>query len=234
MFIPCLAACLSVVALASSAMIVPRRWLMDWPFSHILWRGDVAIPEIALTFDDGPHPENTPALLDILGGMGVEATFFVVGQYVERYPSLVSRIHEEGHLIGNHSFSHVKLPLFTGDRMITEIVHTGDVIEEYTGVRPRYFRPPHGLRDMRLWRLVKLLNMCAVMWTVMPWDWRNSSEDAIIKKILGSLENGGIITLHDGGGRRTETLKAVKKLVPAIRQRGFAFVTIDRMAEWKQ
>ena len=234
MVIPSLAAGLSIFALASSAVIIPRRWILDWPFSHILWHGDEATPEIALTFDDGPHPENTPALLDILKEQHVTATFFVVGKRAQRHPSLLSRIHGDGHLLGNHSFTHAKLPLHTGKRMITEIVRTGEVIEKCTGVRPRYFRPPHGLRDVRLWRLLKLLNMNGVMWTIMPWDWRNIHEDAIVRRILRSTENGAIITLHDGGGRRTETLEAVKKLVPALRQRGFTFVPIDRMTRWNQ
>jgi peptidoglycan/xylan/chitin deacetylase (PgdA/CDA1 family) len=229
--LPYLAAGIVCFIMISTATIVPRRWIFDWKFSHILWHGKTSNTDIAFTFDDGPHPINTPILLDILRNNRVKATFFIVGERAEKNPQLISRMHEEGHLVGNHSYSHLKFPFHTSIEMKKEIIRTNALIEKHTGVRTHYFRPPHGLRDFRLWHILRHLQMIGVMWTIMPWDWKNISEKRIVQKILNSIHNGAIITLHDGGGEREETLKAVEKLIPLLRQKGFHFTTVDRMIE---
>jgi peptidoglycan/xylan/chitin deacetylase (PgdA/CDA1 family) len=220
-------ACLALLAAVSPAFILPRRWLFDLPYNHILWHGSRRSPRIAMTFDDGPHPVHTPAILDVLEDCGVKASFFVTGSRGETHPRILAQIHAKGHLIANHSYSHLKLPFHSRGRMRKEIEDTNRIIKQTTGTFPAYFRPPHGLRDPRLWNILKELHMVAVMWEVMPWDWKPISEYAIVRKLLHRVRNGSIITLHDGGGARTETVKAVQKSIPLLLKRGYDFVVVD-------
>jgi len=179
-----------------------------WPTSQIF--GETLVEperprELALTFDDGPNPAWTPQLLEVLAAHRIKATFFLVGQYAGTEPYLTRFIAEEGHVIGNHSWSHPNLAL-TPSRVVYEELHrTKNTLEQITGSAVRYFRPPFGARRPVVLQIARDLGMSAVMWNVMTNDWEEPSADLITERIctkvdaLGRRGRSATIVLHDGG-----------------------------------
>jgi peptidoglycan-N-acetylglucosamine deacetylase len=161
--------------------------------------------DLALTFDDGPNPAWTPWLLDLLSDHGVKATFFLVGKYVVNEPFLVRRIKDDGHLIGNHSWSHPNLAFISATRVREELRRTKDTLEQITGGKISYFRPPFGGRRPVVLQTARELGMTPVTWNVLTDDWQEPSDEVIaarlIKKIDAAEKRGfaGNIVLHDGG-----------------------------------
>jgi peptidoglycan/xylan/chitin deacetylase (PgdA/CDA1 family) len=161
--------------------------------------------ELALTFDDGPNPKCTPRLLDVLGEHEVKATFFMLGVRAQTEPELVRRVAAEGHLIGNHSWSHPNLARTGTQRVREELTRTSETLEQITGERVKYFRPPFGARRPVVFRIARELGLRVVTWNAMTSDWSEPSADRIAgelrKKIdrLGSRGLAANIVLHDGG-----------------------------------
>lgn len=153
---------------------------------------------VALTFDDGPHSTQTPRVLDVLKEYNVKATFFCVGTKIIGRKEIIRRIVNEGHSIGNHSYSHVwKFPFFTIHRMTHELRWTQKMIEEITGQPVTLFRPPFGVTNPNLARAVKRLNYQTIGWDIRSLDTQTSSHDKIVKRISKQLRPGSIILLHD-------------------------------------
>lgn len=178
-----------------------------WPASQIFGRTLIAPRrpgELAITFDDGPNPAWTPQLLDVLERQNVKATFFLVGSYAQREPALVRRIVDEGHVIGNHSWSHPNLALTATTRVQEELRRTSVVLEEMTGGPVRYFRPPFGARRPGVLRAARQLGLTPVMWNAMTDDWREPSEERIARRLFERIDRltsrgfAGNIVLHDG------------------------------------
>jgi peptidoglycan/xylan/chitin deacetylase (PgdA/CDA1 family) len=170
--------------------------------------------------------------LQILKNAGVRATFFLCGSNVARYPELARRIVEEGHEIGNHTYSHPRLLGRTPGRILWEISRTQRVIEHYTGRQPRLFRPPYGLRWVGLFRILEQQRMSAVMWSVNGRDWRGSAE-RIADRVLRRTVPGAIILLHDAlppgaRGDRQATVKALPKILSTL-GRSYRFVTVSEL-----
>ncbi|MDR0948824.1 MAG: polysaccharide deacetylase family protein, partial [Lachnospiraceae bacterium] len=136
------------------------------------------LKKVAITFDDGPHPVYTKQLLDGLEKSGAKATFFLMGQNVELYPELVERMSEDGHLVGNHTYSHLGLTSTNHDEFMDEISATNELIEEIIGTVPQYLRPPYGTWDKSL---EDDLNMFPVLWTIDPLDWCSTNVECITK-----------------------------------------------------
>lgn len=182
--------------------------------------------DAALTFDDGPSPD-TARILDILKAKGVKATFFLCGASVERYPELARRIAAEGHAIGNHTWSHPFLHLMSRADIASEIDRTQDAIEKATGIRPKYFRPPHGVRWFSLWPLLQERGMTLVLWNSYPQEGASPARD-IEARALARLRPGAVILLHDGKdnlpeGRnlRPATVEALPRIIDGVRRRGY-------------
>jgi len=160
---------------------------------------------LALTFDDGPNPKWTPRLLDVLGEHGVKATFFILGGRVETEPELVRRIAVEGHLIGNHSWSHKNLARTAATKVREELTRTSKALEQITGERVKYFRPPFGARRPAVFRIARELGLRVVTWNAMTSDWSEPSADRIARELtakidrLGKRGRAANIVLHDGG-----------------------------------
>ena len=153
-----------------------------WPTSQLFGSTLIAPPrpgELALTFDDGPNPVWTPRLLDLLASHDVHATFFLVGSRAQAQPALVRQIVAAGHLIGNHSWSHLNLALSSGRRIDEELSRTSQALEQIVGAPIRYFRPPFGARRPEVLRAARRLGMLPVLWNAMTSDWKNPSADAI-------------------------------------------------------
>lgn len=179
-----------------------------WPGSGIFGPALIApkrAGELALTFDDGPNPKWTPRLLDVLGEHGVKATFFLLGSRAQAEPELVRRIVAEGHLIGNHSWSHPNLALSRAGRVREELALTSHALEKITGERIKYFRPPFGARRPVVFRIARSLGLRVVTWNAMTSDWSETSADRIAGELTGKIGRLGRrgraanIVLHDGG-----------------------------------
>src|SRR6266545_4589567 len=195
-----------------------------------LERGDGTRPEVALTFDDGPHPVFTPRLLDLLRDLGVPATFFCVGICAAAYPELVARTVQAGHLVGNHTWSHPYLPDLTRDEVLRQVDATGEVLRNATGAVPALVRPPYGSRTPEVLRWFAGQDLTTVLWDVDARDWAGPGTEAIVHTVTTSATAGSIVLMHDAGGDRTQTLAAVPRVVASLRKRGYRFVTVDRLS----
>lgn len=181
------------------------------------------IRRIALTFDDGPHPRYTEQLLDGLKERGVHATFFVTGEHAELHPDIIKRMQEDGHLIGNHTYSHIQLRKGNREVFKEELIKTNGILEEITGQEVVYVRPPYGSWDKSF---EKELNMFPVLWTVDPLDWSSSNVDRITQKIVSKAGENDIILMHD---YYDSSVKAALQAVDELLEKGYTFVTVEEI-----
>jgi peptidoglycan-N-acetylglucosamine deacetylase len=196
-----------------------------------LIRGSLNSRKIALTFDDGPG-EATPAILDMLKHAEIRATFFLCGQNVERFPAVARRIAEEGHEIGNHTYSHPRLLGRTPGKIAHEIQRAQSVIAHHTGRTPTLFRPPYGLRWFGLFRILERNSLTSVMWTVNSLDWKLPIEK-VIARVVNGTRAGTIILFHDGippgtSGNRQATVEALRGVLHAVLGR-FQCVPVSKL-----
>ena len=186
---------------------------------------------VALTFDDGPNPEATPAILDALGAEGVTATFFVLGRHADRWPELVTRAAREGHVVGNHGYHHRKL-IWRSPSYIREDITLGTAAIERTGVgRPRLFRAPHGQRNPWVTPIARDVGQRTIGWTLGVWDTALPGPETIADRVVRGTRPGSIVLLHDGDGYdprgdRTQTARALPLIIRGLRDRGYSFATL--------
>lgn len=178
---------------------------------------------VALTFDDGPSPRYTEKLLDGLKERDVKASFFIIGENVEGNEDILKRMAQEGHIIGNHTFSHVQLSTVSYDVGLKEIEETNNAIFNACGVMPKYIRPPYGSWNDRMTMDV---NMTEVLWNVDPLDWQVSDSSLVTKRVLKCVDDGSIILLHDV---YESSVDAALEIVDALQKEGYEFVTIDEL-----
>jgi peptidoglycan/xylan/chitin deacetylase (PgdA/CDA1 family) len=216
-----------IASLAGYALVAPgSQWL-----GKTLVSGDPQSPAVCLTFDDGPG-ESTPLILDTLKRLDVRATFFLLGENVVRLPELARRIAEEGHEIGNHSFSHSYLCWKTPGRILWEVRRAQEVIATATGRHPKLFRPPYGVRWFGLSSILARNRLTSVMWSVSSVDWRYPAP-RIAERVIRRTRAGSIILLHDGvpnkeGGDRRATAEALEEIIRTLAKR-YRFVTASEM-----
>jgi peptidoglycan/xylan/chitin deacetylase (PgdA/CDA1 family) len=202
-----------------------------------IYRGPATEARIAFTFDDGPDPGFTAQILDVLREFGAKATFFVVGRCADAHPELLVRTAREGHLIGSHTYSHANtFHVWPPRRMAADIARGIETIERVVGTRPRYFRPPQGLRVPPLREALASLAepLSCVTWTVRGLDTVSRSAVAIVARVERRLEAGAIVALHDGsslGGYRdrSATIEALRALLRMCRERGLTCVRLDEL-----
>lgn len=199
------------------------------PCSREASAGDVICEEeeiakkIALTFDDGPHPKYTELLLDGLKERNVVVTFFVTGENAQNYPEIIRREQEEGHLIGNHTYSHIQLTSRNRETFREELVKTNEILEEITGEKVSFVRPPYGSWDKSF---EKELNMFPVLWNIDPLDWCSHNADCIAARVVEKAGDGDIILMHD---YYETSVTAALEVVDALQKRGFQFVTVEEI-----
>lgn len=186
-------------------------------------REDVDTPKIAITFDDGPDPHCTEQLLDGLKERGAKASFFVMGKQAEAYPELIRRMQEEGHLIGNHTYSHIQLGKNNREIFKEELIKTNEVLRGITGEEPQYVRPPYGSWDKNF---ETELTMFPVLWTIDPMDWCSSDVDGIVRKVTEKAEENAVILMHD---EYESTVTAALEIVDILQKQGYEFVTVDEI-----
>ncbi len=181
------------------------------------------IKKIAITFDDGPHPSYTAQLLDGLKERGVVASFFVTGEHAKLHPDIIKRMQEEGHLIGNHTYSHIQLTKKNREIFKEELIKTNEIIKEITGEEVQYVRPPYGSWDKSF---ESELNMFPLLWTVDPLDWSSSNVGRITDKIVKKAGENDIILMHDYyDSSVTAALQAIDELL----EEGYTFVTVEEI-----
>ncbi len=184
---------------------------------------------IALTFDDGPHPRRTAEILDILAEYGVKATFFVIGKNAEAYPKTLLRVANEGHEIGNHTYSHMTAKGANMSKFKSEIERTDKIIEDIIGVKPTLFRPPTGYCDSMTVQSVTELNHKIVVWTVDTMDWAHNNENNIVKTIRTRVKCGSIILMHDFIAGNSPTPNVLRRIIPELLEEGYSFVTVGEL-----
>jgi len=181
---------------------------------------------IALSFDDGPA-ELTNTVLDILKANQAEAAFFLIGKKIPGNDALLKRMVQEGHIIGNHSFSHHPLfDLFGSGKMLNDMTAMNQLVKNITGLTPRFFRPPYGVTNPNLKKAVMSGGFISIGWSIRSYDTVIKNPRRLVSKILSGLKPGAILLLHD----TSETTVAIlPKLLKAIQQKGFQIVRLDKM-----
>ncbi len=203
-----------------------------------IWRGDRERKVVALTFDDGPKPEFSNKILDILDRYGVRATFFVVGEEAKMHGDIVFRMDDSGHEVGNHSHTSQSGRVLSEKEFIEQIRMTNDVIYEILKKHPKYFRPPGGWYNAAVHREINNMGMKIVNWTINANDYVEEREEfdvgedwdrqakELVMRILSGVEGGSIILFHNGS---PQTVRALPSIIEGLKEKGFGFVTISEL-----
>ncbi len=201
-------------------LIILSRCIPDGTMRLDIGESHIGEKAIALTFDDGPSGY-TEKLLDGLSEYDAKVTFFVIGSKAEKKPEIVKRAFDEGHLIGNHTYSHPRLTLKSVSDAKEEISKSSEVIKSITGVKPFFVRAPYG--DVSAYQLKKL-DTFFISWSANTYDWDEDSEDEIYNRIMKKADDGEIILLHD---TNEATVNAVLRAIPELQEQGYEFVRVD-------
>lgn len=184
---------------------------------------------VALTFDDGPDPQGTPVVLDILARERVPAAFFCIGRKIRPGDVLLQRMQSEGHLVGNHSFSHgFGFDWQTSGRMLRDLERMDKACLETVGRRPRYFRPPYGVTNPNLAKAIRQGGYVSVGWSLRSLDTVSRDPDRLLRKLLSGLKPGAILLLHDTVPQTGEILTS---FIRQARQAGYDFVRLDTLVQ---
>ena len=197
----------------------------------IIWDIQTEEKVVALTFDDGPHPQYTTQILDLLQQYDAKGTFFVVGQLAEKNPEVIARMYEDGHELANHTYTHPYTKSVS--KIKEEIEQTNNVIFSITGFYPNLFRPVEGNYTDEIVQTVVKDGFKIVMWS---WhqdteDWKNPGVHVIVSRVLKGIKEGNVVLFHDGGGNRRQTVGALEKILPELQRQGYRFITISEMIE---
>jgi peptidoglycan/xylan/chitin deacetylase (PgdA/CDA1 family) len=209
------------------------------PSSSVLYptvvRGPLQVPRIALTFDDGPDPQSTPAILETLAQFGARATFFVIGRYLERHPALARQIVAGGHELGNHSWAHLPWQNFYSSRAhLADIERTADLIRSINGSSEEpLYRPPVGLKSPELARAALARQLKVVAWSLHSRDTFRQRWQSIARRVLNRVRNGDIVLLHDGhaaeGRHRSNAVAALPLILCGLQAQGLQPVTVSQL-----
>ena len=219
-------------ALILAVALLAHRWGHAVPWrGDVVYRARVSEKLAALTFDDGPHPEFTPAILDILERYGVRATFFMVGSSVELYPEIAKEVWERGHAIGNHTYTHpANLELLPDWAIRREVERSAEAIERATGERPVLFRPPRGRFGSKAAAVLSGAHQKVVLWTVSADHHEAKTPHEMAERVLRLIRPGAIVLLHDGSTpARWKDVVATSMLIEALRKRGYRLVTVPEL-----
>jgi len=189
---------------------------------------------VALTFDDGPDGKYTPQVLELLKKYKIKATFFLVGPQVEKYPDTVKQIVDEGHSIGNHTWSHKDMTKLTKKAQGEEIDKTQNAIFKAAGIKPHLMRAPFGALSDTLLETLADREMKHVYWTVDTKDWAGTSVAEMRKNVLAHTRSGGILLMHTFGGRKNaldHTVKLLPLIIGDLSKKGYKFVTVDELID---
>jgi peptidoglycan/xylan/chitin deacetylase (PgdA/CDA1 family) len=182
---------------------------------------------IALTFDDGPWPE-TPKVLTVLREFNVKATFFILGRNLPLYPDIIKQVVQEGHAVGNHTWTH-SYPKMEPQKAKAEIENTSARLQLMTGLKTRLFRPPGGILNNGVADYARSKNYAIIMWSIDTKDYQKPTATLLANRVLNQARPGDIVLMHDGGGNRSQTIEALKIIIPELQKRGYRFVTVPEL-----
>jgi peptidoglycan-N-acetylglucosamine deacetylase len=198
-------------------------------FGDLIDRVETQEKVVALTFDDGPSPQNTPEILDILKEYSVPATFFMIGQNIEQYLELAERVLKEGHQIANHSYSHKRMVFTSLESCIDEISKTHALIRELGFQGEIVFRPPFGKKLFTLPLALQRLKVLSVTWDAESKDTEYQDSQTLESNVLSHVKPGSIILFHDGFGKKEGTIAAIKILISKLKLDGYTFLTVNEL-----
>jgi len=222
----CAGALLLAYLAGSGLGVFAIRWNY---YCDSICRGKPGRKRLALTFDDGPDPVATPALLDLLKSRGARAAFFCVGERAKASPDIVRRIVKEGHTLGNHSYAHKWWTNFlTGLPMEAEILRAQRILADLSGTSPEYYRSPMGLTNPHLGPALRSLGLKLVGWDVRPYD-RGKPAKGTAASVAGAAGDGSIVLLHDGGASPENLTAAVSEIIERFQALGYTFVSLDEL-----
>jgi peptidoglycan/xylan/chitin deacetylase (PgdA/CDA1 family) len=205
-------------------------------FPKCLWAGSANSRAIALTFDDGPHPEYTPQLLKVLDKYQVPASFFWLGVCVERSPAVALEVYRQGHWIGLHGYDHRSFIKLRKDKLKQSLETTQTAIARACQLDPKHLcdvRPPNGLFLPQTLDLLFAWQYRPVMWSVVPEDWVSPGVEVVVKRVLTQVQNGSLIVLHDGYHGGQDVTQIAARLIPQLLLRGYKFVNINQLWQLK-
>jgi peptidoglycan-N-acetylglucosamine deacetylase len=198
-------------------------------FTRAICNVEPGAMRVALTFDDGPDPQATPAILELLAREKISAAFFCIGKNVTAHPQLAAHVAAEGHLLANHTYRHAWWTNFLRRRgLVDEMIRTQVAIQKAAGVTPLYMRPPVGLTNPHYGGALREAGLTLVGWDVRSLDTVLSTQ-AVIQRILRQTRDGSIILLHDGGASLDRLVEIVSTVIRELRSRGFGFERLDRL-----
>ena len=205
-------------------------------FPDCLWQGDCQTPTIALTFDDGPHAQHTPRLLEVLDHYQIPASFFWLGLCVERAPQVAQAIYQRGHWLGLHGYDHRAFPRLSPAQLRDSLVRTQIAIAQacqipLTQIQRSVIdvRPPNGFFTPQVLNHLQTWGYRPVMWSVVPEDWERPGIPVVIQRVLQQVRNGSLIVLHDGYCGGEDVAETTAQLIPQLLSRGYQFVTVDQL-----
>ncbi|MFD3404121.1 polysaccharide deacetylase family protein [Kribbella sp. NPDC058693] len=181
---------------------------------------------VVLTFDDGPDIEYTPQVLDILAKYDAKATFFEIGQNVQKHPELTKRIHAAGHSVENHTWNHADLRKLSATAFRQQVMSTDQAIRAQIGSTPGCLRPPYGGVSATVRQRATALGKDLVVWTVDSRDWTKPGTAAIVQRVVKNVHSGSVILMHDGGGNRSQTVAALPTILKTLKAQGYGFRTL--------
>lgn len=235
-FVLMAACCLGSFHAASSAPVRSERDYYETR-GEIVWEVPTQEKVIALTFDDGPDPVDTPAILDLLNEYEAKATFFLIGKHVAKYPEIAKREVISGHEIANHTYSHRYFNRNVAvEKIQDEMAQAEEAIYNSTGQRTHLFRPPGGYYNDIVVKASKKSGYQVVMWS---WhqdteDWNTPGVHKIVNKVLKNARNGDIVLFHDHVEGKSQTVEALKQILPELKNRGFKFITVSELLKYRK
>ncbi|MFY9561635.1 MAG: polysaccharide deacetylase family protein [Terriglobales bacterium] len=228
----------ALIGVAAAAVACAAGYQSMAPTGQWYGRTFIGLPpgskQMALTYDDGPNDPHTLELLEVLARHDVHATFFMIGRYVRQRPDIAREVARAGHVIGNHTLTHPRLIFESAERTRTELVECGEALTDAIGDHSNLFRPPFGGRRPATLRIARELGLAPVMWNVTGYDWNAPLAAQVEKKVMGQMQGGDVILLHDGGHRamgtdRAQTVIATDNLIRRYKDQGYELVTVAEM-----
>ncbi|MBD2043189.1 polysaccharide deacetylase family protein [Microcoleus sp. FACHB-672] len=212
--------------------------LLKPAFPSCLWTGPNTSPAIALTFDDGPHLEHTPQLLEVLDRYGIVASFFWLGVCVNRVPAVAKQVYQRGHWVGLHGYEHRAFPQLSEEALKQSLKQTQIAIAnaceldlQYVQQSVRDVRPPNGIFTPQTLQLLRQWNYRPVMWSVVPEDWVRPGVELVVQRVMRQVKPGSVIVLHDGYFGGQDVAQTTAQLIPLLLEQGYQFVSINQL--WK-
>ena len=218
-----------IFLLSCLMVFMPVRTYAAEPFGKVYCRSSRETKQIALTFDDGPHPRYTEEILNILSEYNVKATFFIIGVNAENYPDDLKKIYESGCEIGNHTYSHARLDNISPEHIKSEIDKCENVIYTVTGKHTSVLRPPHGFVSENFAKVTSTMGYDVVLWSIDTRDWSLTPSNTIYTTVMKNLKGGDIILMHDYVSGGNTTCDALRKIIPELLSQGYEFVTISEL-----